>query len=382
MKRTINFFLLFINFTYNSIICSKSIKIPFINTGSYYSITFQLGKSNISTLIDLKKEGIVVDKYDSSISESSVLINNKSYQTYFGTFEYFEYKDYINFFTIDPIPIIFSFQDDSSIFIPDTSGFGLGYNSTINELSLTSQLKSKDLIDKNAFTIIPFEVNVSNNKYGSLYFGEIPRNLINKKKYKGNCISISNSTKWSCNLTKISFKNYTFVNNYGSYFQTSFKSLIVPHEFLEVLFDNFLVDYKKNKKCIQTSAFGFALSFECDCETVKNLPDLEFTFGDTIFTIKFEYFFSKNNDKCFLDIIHDFIKGNEFAFGTVFMNLFITHFDYDNKLISFYSDDVIIKDINENKLTKYFLHILTIWIIFGMVILVLNSICLKTQKVK
>ena len=73
-----------------------------------------------------------------------------------------------------------------------------------------------------------------------------------------------------------------------------------------------------------------------------------------------------------MDITHDFIFANEFVFGTVFLNLFITNFDYDNKAISFYSDDVIIKDINENNLTKYFLHILTILIFFGMVTLILD----------
>ena len=373
MKRNINIlYLLFINFTYNSIKCSKSIKIPFLNTGSYYSITFQLGKSNISTQINLKKEGIVVDKYDSSISESSVLINNKSYPTYFGTFDYIEYRDYINFYTIEPILINFSFQDDNSFFSRDSAGFGLGYNSTVNELSFTSQLKTKGLIDKNAFTIIPNEINESKKDYGTLYFGEIPKYLIKNKKYKGNCFTIGNTTKWSCNLTKISFGNHTFVNNYNSYFQTSVKSLIVPSEFLDVLTDKFLMEYKKNKKCRETSSFGFVFSFECDCDIVKSLPGLEFTFNDKIFIIKFEYFFSQNKDKCFLDITHDFIFANEFVFGTVFMNLFISNFDYDNKVISFYSDDVIIKDINENNLTKDFLHILTILIFFGMLTLILD----------
>ena len=132
------------------------------------------------------------------------------------------------------------------------------------------------------------------------------------------------------------------------------------------------MEYKKNKKCRETSFFGFVFSIECDCEIVKSLPGLEFTFDDKIFIIKFEYFFSQNKDKCFLDITHDFIFANEFVFGTVFLNLFITNFDYDNKAISFYSDDVIIKDINENNLTKYFLHILTILIFFVMVTLILD----------
>ena len=121
----------------------KTFIIEFKNTEISYTTRYTLGNSNLSTEIYLNSEHIVVGtwSYLGSRSNTSKLIEDKSYQTYLGVFSIYEYQDYISFPNNDNKFIIqFEIQDDDSIFARCNSGFGLGKNDSI--------IKEKSIINK------------------------------------------------------------------------------------------------------------------------------------------------------------------------------------------------------------------------------------------
>lgn len=349
-------------------ICSKILSIPLINKDDNYSINFLLGNSNITTKIDFKISYVLIaaESYDSTASNTSVCIKNQKIITHLGLFYNIEYQDILFFPTVEPITINFYIQEKNAKKISEPS-FGLGLNKSSNDQMFIYQLKKKGLIDKASFTISP---NINN---GTIYFGEVPKEIINTKKFYGQCISNVGTSEWSCGVSQIKIGKFIYntKNQLKSFFRITQRTSTIPYDVLKMIKNNYLEKKIKEKKCNEHKIYGFPSTIFCDCNWLKNLPDMEIFYENFTITINLVAFFRKNKEKCKLEMGIDNLGRDDLVLGLNFLNLFITHFDYENKSISFYTD--IVKAQNLKYLWKINFFIIIIILILGILNLLFRN---------
>lgn len=355
----------------------KSFIIEFKNTGTSYSTRYTLGNSNISTEILLSSQHIVVGtwSYLGSKSNSSKLIEDRSYDTYLGVYRIYEYQDYIAFpNNNNKFLIQFEIQDDDSIFSRCNSGFGLGKNdSIIKEKSIINQLRENNLIEKLSFTISPYERQEDNYYIGKIYFGETPNEVIKRKKYKANYhITYNDEVGWFFNVTSIKLRNNIEINPPKIMLQTEETSIKVPLEDLGVFKDYYFTKDIIIKYCPVKGNPLITMEIECDCSIIYELPDLEMVIGDYIFSFQPKDLFKEQGGKCMFKIKADFMSHNHWIFGLNFINMFITHFDYEDKMITFYSDIVKMRELHSSPIVITLFQISIISMIISSLLLVIS----------
>ena len=345
--------------------CSKTISLPLDDKS--ISVLFTLGNSNISTLIDFSLENLTVEheSYNPKISETSVLISDQTYRTHFDIYRFIEYQDYFRSTGVKPFLINFHLKENMSLFEPSRSGFGLGLNKTKNDELFPYILKNNSLIDKIAFTISP----KGDYQKRKIYFGDIPEEITNNKKYQGKCLVGNYSNIWSCNLTQIKFGNYIVDLHMNASFNNDKNFLLVHTDFYEIFVYDYLEKHFDDKSCKIRGVFYEETSLiECNCATISKLPDIEFTIGELIFIIKSSFLFSyneKEKNRCSYKIKFNKESKTKFFFGEDFLNLFVTYFDYEERSISFFSDVVEIK-IKTNKM-------IIMNIVFSLILFMITS---------
>ena len=344
-------------------VCSKILSVPLINKDYYYSINFLLGNSNITTRIDFKISYIMIDveSYEPNKSNTSVCIKNQSIITYFGLFKNIEYQDYIFFSSFEPLKINFNIQDKNAMKIFEP-GFGLGLNTSSNDQIFIYQLKEKGLIDKAGFTISPHE----NENNGTIYFGDVPNEIINSKRLDGRCLVNTSPSEWSCNISQIKIGKLIYNNSkfpIKSYFRITQGTTTIPHDVLKMLKISYLEKLLKEKKCNEYNIYGFPNIIHCDCNWITNLPEMEIVYDNFTLKINLIAFFRRNKENCTLEMRIDNLGRNDLILGLNFLNLFITHYDYENKSVSFYRDEVTIHNWKDNNLWKINLVIIIILIL-------------------
>lgn len=210
--------------------------------------------------------------------------------------------------------------------------FPLAHSIRNEKLSPIHYMYNNNFIKKKGFAI--------DFPHSSLIIGDIPDNVLKDKKYNVNCTVDKNSIFWGCKINKVLFGNFYFDNQYYSYFQSQSNKILVPKAFMKFIVDNFFQDKINNQLCYKDSTFSVS-SYFCDKQILKSFPDITFIMGnDTNITFKDNDLFqnSKGNEVKFL---LEENKGNdqEWMFGLVFLNKYLTYFDYDTNLITFYNEE-------------------------------------------
>ena len=355
----------------------KTFIIEFKNTEISYTTRYTLGNSNLSTEIYLNSEHIVVGtwSYLGSRSNTSKLIEDKSYQTYLGVFSIYEYQDYISFPNNDNKFIIqFEIQDDDSIFARCNSGFGLGKNdSIIKEKSIINQLKENNLIEHLSYTISPYERKEDYYYIGKIYFGETPDEVIRNKKYKSRYhVTYNNEVGWFFNVSYIKLRNNVHIKPPKIMLQTEETSIKLPLEDLDVFKEYYFTEDIILKYCPTKGDPLVTMDIECDCSVIYELPDLEMVIGNYSFLFKPKDLFKEQKGKCMFKIRGDFISHSHWIFGLNFINLFITNFDYENNIITFYSDVVTMKEINSFSVVITLFQISTVLMLICSILLFIS----------
>lgn len=253
--------------------------------------------------------------------------------------------------------------------ILDNDGKVWGYN-------LISQLKSKNLIEKECFFYC-FDKNSDN---GNLIIGNYPH-LIDKFKKK-------------CHKEQFQ-KTPTFIPSYDQNFDFKFRSVFwngkevesmsVAHieiesglilgsmKFCDISWDFFAPHFIKGK-CSRVDVHVLYQSYICDDYEgldISKFPNIEFhiTDEDYIFVLTYEDVFVKKDGKIYFMICFE-KKGYSvtWTLGNIFLKRNMIVFDMDRKIMGFYNQDVQPNVLpNDNKKIVY----LTIIIIAALIIICL-----------
>lgn len=347
--------------------------IELFNDGTY-SIGFTLGKSHIFARLNQVGQGLRVmeSSYKGLEVPSCRFIKNHTFEMEFAEYTIIEYQDMIklsdelstkiNFYVMPP-PQSLSFYK---------SGIGLAHNFANEEMSLIHQLKNDNKITKLSYTFNP---NIKSDKNGSLYFGEVPKEIINSQKYLGDCDLMKNMTLWSCQLSKVKFGKNEFMNKYNMSFQSNKKDIGIPHNFYNEIKGKYLFEYFDKGECREIySVESFCYIF-CSLEIFEKVPPFEFFIGDLIIKIPLTKLISKLSDGYALDLQTPVFSKEEWVFGTRFLDLFISTFDYENEKVFLYSNEIEIISLKYTRSRKSIF-------IFNLIILITQIVILLFYSFK
>lgn len=270
----------------------------------------------------------------------------------------------------------------------DKCYFGLsnrldGYVLKENKIILNdilNQLKNNKEINEKIFTFDKWNLNNDNFITSNLYFGQTNDNFKSGKGIIGSCESDINDRFWGCsfinmslNDTVVELRNDTTNETYKIYFTSENHNIIIPNYFKDKFdeltnyscsFDSIEPDEKENE--LSCSLFG-----KDDYFTIKLIN------GIMNITIEIDNLnsYTSNNDKKNKTRIR-FEENDFFIFPLIMFKKFDIQFDAEKNLISFYTTDESILEVEKQKKKdkkesstglKIFLAILIIFLILGLV---------------
>lgn len=308
------------------------------NVGTY-SIGFTLGNSPIFAGVNQVTQGLRVmqSTYKDLELPSCRFIKNYTFDLEFAEYSLIEYQDTIKFSDELTTRINFYVMSAATLFSFNKIGIGLPHNFTNKELSLIHQLKNDNKIKKLSYTFYP---HLKHEKAGYLYFGEVPDEVINSQKYRGDCDLIKNITLWSCYLSKVKFGESEFVNKWNMSFQSNERDIVIPYKFYNELKGKYLFEYFEKGSCREIYSVETYCYIFCSLKIFESLPPFEFFIGNSVIKIPLTKLISKLSDGYVLDLQIPVFSKDEWIFGTHFLDLFISTFDYENEKVFLYSNEI------------------------------------------
>ena len=204
--------------------------------------------------------------------------------------------------------------------------------------SFIHQLKDNNFIDKNQFSIIPSSYMNNNNK---IVFGELPTNYVSSL-YSHSVPVIDNREQWGINLNyvyiKTNYDKYVYTNMNYTYLQSKEKYIRAPEHFM-TLFSQYLSSHYDDFHCLYVKG-----RFNCHCNSIfKIFKSIHFVIEGKDFPISIDNFYECEEypfnlgPTGYCSLLLSPSDTNEWIIGTTFLEQFITNFDMDNKLVTFYS---------------------------------------------
>lgn len=243
------------------------------------------------------------------------------------------------------IPLSFFVLDKPDVKYDDS--ISLSFLSYDDNFSLINTLYRKKIISYKRFSFVKDNENIK------LILGGIPSEYMNTK-YKGTC-KVVNKKYWGCNLTQVNlyvkYDNRTssgyFMNkkenDYYSLFQTNSKQISVPSRYYDFLHQSYMKQMINQEVC----NLNPDKQYVCKSSFVSNLSfSLELDFDGMSLQLDTKDLFEDNGVWSSL-IIKRNDNPNEWKIGTGVLHKLNILFDYDDKSISFYSNE---NTITESKL--------------------------------
>ena len=243
------------------------------------------------------------------------------------------------------IPLSFFVLDKPDAKYDDS--ISLSFLSYDDNFSLINTLYRKKIISYKRFSFVKDNENIK------LILGGIPSEYMNTK-YKGTC-KVVNKKYWGCNLTQVNlyvkYDNRTssgyFMNkkenDYYSLFQTNSKQISVPSRYYDFLHQSYMKQMINQEVC----NLNPDKQYVCKSSFVSNLSfSLELDFDGMSLQLDTKDLFEDNGVWSSL-IIKRNDNPNEWKIGTGVLHKLNILFDYDDKSISFYSNE---NTITESKL--------------------------------
>ena len=327
------------------LIISQNAKFSLLNHNPKYNVNST--KLNIT----IKNESIICEKFKDLVSIDSINFN----------FEYYTIKKRSNIHLIN-------------------NALALSYNNNENK-DFLSQLKNNKIIQKK---IYGFEYELTEEKQGNFYIGEIPK-ILTMRKYKVKCpIIINNKTeRWGCKINKIYFENFEYktFDNQIITFGIERTKMIIPKKILLFINETVFIKFYKSKDCFYKNILS-RKNIYCNQNIISKLPKINFEFFNfsLIFNLEilFENTIKKNNSITVLKLnfeINDEDE-NEWVLGWKFLKSYLTKFDYEKGLIKFYNNEPFLSIklkkmyIQINFYLKNLMYFLFISILFELFIII------------
>lgn len=212
--------------------------------------------------------------------------------------------------------------------------YAMAYKISNTNHSITHQLKNYGLIDQLSFSFTKMA-----NETGSIYFGDIPKEIVKGLYNTSIKVRGKKDDNWDCSLSyafirRLSYVNTnTYLNRYPAYFTTKVQKIQVPTAFYYFVIKMFKRPFS-NQQCKYSGEF----EIECDCREISLFPSINFIIEDKLFRLKNKDYFKQVNTKCKFMITKN-TRGNEWIFGTQFIAKYHSTFNYEKKNIVFYSSE-------------------------------------------
>lgn len=348
-----------------------------------YKNKISLNLGNPSTCfeigIDLTQQTWLVkntnDDYKSTsaiIISNAITLHNQEYN-FTGT----EIRDEVRLFENknDLIQLQFYILYKPSLFYSViTQSISLPSHYINEDKSIIHKLKQKGFIKYLAFSFISFD-----NKR-QLIMGGIPKD-ITKTKYHSFINIIGRNFHWDSLLSHIIMKNNSHILKYETKqgindyvdFNMIDEYIFVPKEFMALILKQFYFDLIPRAHCSQMVNRNF-LQLTCVKSAFSTIRDIIFFIGEHSYTIDLNKLWYCASAYCYFSIVES-PYGNEWRFGSRFLNLFDVLFDYENKMIYFYSDIYKMKHSKSNFLnlaTSYYCKLNICLLFIGLFLLIFN----------
>lgn len=228
-------------------------------------------------------------------------------------------------------------------------GLCFGYHYYQLNQSLTHQLYKENQIHKLSFTFHPGEGFTTMNKLykpnGKIYFGDIPYHLI-RNKLSSSC-KVQSTKVWDCFMSKmyIRHNNNKIVVNFNLNTQIGFNSYygwtFATKDFMEYLEDNIFKDLMINKFCWKEQKDkikGIMCGYMIDINMFNEM-EIVFVIDNYEYKQKISEMFVPYDNGLMFEIVYpeNMLSKGEWILGGYFLQRYITTFDYENKMITFYN---------------------------------------------
>lgn len=315
----------------------KIIKIPLMNSFDTYSIRLLPSSYPMKLILDLdfmidymwvfyntypirnKKENVILN---------TIIGNNSMADKTYDNFEIVRTSiQLINF----PIHVL----DDSNDMENYFDAFPLAYSFSNKNNSIIEYFYKNNMIEHKGFGIAKEKGQISSLLFIGGFADEVKKTFphVTKCKIKNN--------QWGCKLDKVIINNHKeFKNSYEAVFQANHKEIFVPKEYNDYIYQDIIRHYVENKTCSYNKNKELYL---CGCGIIYKFPTMNIIIDGITFTFNARELFSNYNKECEFNIISNKKNANLWELGTIFLNKYVTYFDYDHSEIRFYTRKPLIK---------------------------------------
>lgn len=235
--------------------------------------------------------------------------------------------------------------NNSNYFEIRYGSIGLAYTFTNYHFSLIHQLHKHNHISRLAFGFYPHFLS-----NGLFYLGGLPKKKI-KDSYSASCRVKNNDLNWSCSLSQIyiTIDDSNIINNITtndhlfpynntnySYFQSANSKIFSPRKFMKHLTETIFKPFLDKKSCNFEIEKGFGLLF-CRDNLKFDKYNINFVIDNYVYSLNFQELFTCNYRDCEFNVMSSKWNKNTWVFGTAFLKHFYSDFDYEKKMITFYS---------------------------------------------
>ena len=348
---------------------SQFINLPLNLSGNTYSIKLSFESQKSPIIIDLNMEidflWIYFNIYISTksnpiIKENIVLSDNQYYDLIKDTFK------------IEPSNIVI---DNYDIYIvknfTKTNGefdsFPLSYRFDNEKNSLIHYLYNHKYINQKSFSFAILDKNPQ------LYIGGLPEEVERATPYATKCKRDTRHHTWGCFLNKVTTNNRDYDSNEYLFFQSNQHEILAPENFIGFIYDALFEKYIKEQIC----KYDYQKEqFECQCSIMYKMnTNINFTIDGSVFNFKRWELFEDINKKCIFLIKLNQRNANQWVFGTVFLDKYLTSFNYDDDYILFRSQNPISTIIEKPKSISR-IHI----VVFIIILSIFGNILISIQK--
>ena len=322
----------------------KPLELQVHNCAGTYYITI-----NFNGLFEIKTERINLELPFSLFSANILPLESKNIKYLGKEFVLFKEKipldhcqDHIRFQEWkdnQTIPLDFYFYESNFPFHYKDQGFGFAFKMKNSNFDIIKQLKKHNFIQKEVFSVQTLTPTMSR-----LLFSLLPQKDILLYTYKGICNVDTKYDTWGCRMKKVVIdSNITYENDEYAYFQYSEREIYAPNDFIETIRTTFLKDLLELGICLyhDLSENNGSSYFECDC---YNIPDIKIWFylGNYRYSFNLKDLFEKKyRESCFMLIQKNINNKYTWILGSSFLVNYATEFDYENKKVTLYGNNII-----------------------------------------
>ena len=336
----------------------KPLELQVHNCAGTYYITI-----NFNGLFEIKTERINLELPFSLFSANILPLESKNIKYLGKEFVLFKEKipldhcqDHIRFQEWkdnQTIPLDFYFYESNFPFHYKDQGFGFAFKMKNSNFDIIKQLKKHNFIQKEVFSVQTLTPTMSR-----LLFSLLPQKDILLYTYKGICNVDTKYDTWGCRMKKVVIdSNITYENDEYAYFQYSEREIYAPNGFIETIRTTFLKDLLELGICLyhDLSENNGSSYFECDCD---NIPDIKIWFylGNYRYSFNLKDLFEKKyRESCFMLIQKNINNKYTWILGSSFLVNYATEFDYENKKVTLYGNNIIEQvyfEVNQEMINK------------------------------